>query len=100
MLPRAVTTIRPVAVHSCHREARGMLAAAALPTSHAVGEVERHDWARKDPLRGNSALHQVDCRILPHAGDIHRVKVTTHYELDEWPRFLNLIRGVSQVTRS
>jgi hypothetical protein len=31
--------------------------------------------------RHSSATHRVDCRISPHLGDIHRVKVTTHTSL-------------------
>jgi hypothetical protein len=50
--------------------------AAALPPPAAA-----EDWAT--PLRGSSAPHRIDCRILPHVGDIHRGKVTTHYQLDE-----------------
>ena len=35
-----------------------------------------------------SATHRVDCRISPHVGDIHRVKVTTHTSLMNDGNFL------------
>src|SRR5258708_7939060 len=81
--------IRLVGVHLTPQPrdaARRVLARAAAPpaaVSRACGgRVEwGRDLAREDRRAGSR--HGFDCKILPYAGDIHRVQVRTPWQVDE-----------------
>jgi hypothetical protein len=75
----ATAILRPIA------KARALPWCAAAPRTRRR---EPQDWAREAPLRGSSDLTGVDCRTLPQAKDIHRVKVTTHTSLMNGRDFL------------